>query len=444
MNGITKKLISLFLLSSMIVSLCGCNGGESQSVVTEESNKVSEGEETITMITWTNDGTIEGLRTLNDMFYKETGIKVELVDVESSYYEVFLKGRIESGAVDIFSYTTDSRAFAQPMVEWAPSEMLTWEKIITDGHALDLSGYDFVKNWSTGAEACRYNDGIYGIATGFTIMNGIFYNKKVFDENGWKEPKTWNEFIDLCEAIKAAGMNPLIAGGADAWPVQMLTNAIVDSVEEDNCQSLSEGLWKGTRTYTDEKSLEVYNREQQILSYMVDDFMNVSYVDAPSLFTEGKAVMFYAGSWNSVDIEAANPDFEYDYFAIPGDSQCRFTGKYDLTFGVDALSPKKEAAVKWLEFFSKPDNYTIFINSNGFVPTMSWISTSNEFLRIIDDRVNDIERTYECYNRVPTNIGQYGTYDLINFSIAGGDFDTPEEFASEAQKEWEAALSTNE
>lgn len=403
-----------------------------------EENKTTE--ETIKLITWENSSTVDALKVINEKFYAETGIMVELETVESPEYDTFLNKKMEEGDVDIFCYTTDSKAFAQPVVDWAPSEELTWESIITQGKALDLTGNDFLNGWDTGAEACRYKDGIYGIATGMTIMNGIFYNKKMFDKYGWQEPRTWDEFVKLCEDIRAAGIAPLTVGGGDVWPVQMITNAIVDSVEEGNVANLSEELWNGTRTYTDEKSMEIYKREQQILTFMEPNYLSLSYAEAPSRFVKGDVAMLYDGSWNAAEIEKADPEFEYDYFAIPGNTRHCFTGKYDLTFGINAESAKTEAALKWLEYFSNPEIYTIFIDGNGFVPTMSWISTSNNFLMLINDRLKDADRTFECYNRVPTNMGPYGTYDLINYSLAGGVFDTPEEFAEAAQADWDEAM----
>lgn len=433
-------VLVLILSMTSILSFAGCSKEQKlNDVKTEDSSAVVTGE-TLKLITWTNDSTIEALNKINEQFLADTGIKVEITSVEATEYENFLQNKMVANDTDIFCYTTDSKAFAQPMVDWAPSDMLTWEKIISEGYALDISKYDFISNWSTGAEACRYKDGIYGIATGMTIMNGLFYNKKMFEENDWHEPRTWNEFVTLCEKIKAAGIAPITVGGKDTWPVQMITNAIVDTVEEGTGDELTKGLWLGTRKFTDEKSMEIYNREKLVLTYMEDDFLSVEYDEAPKRFAAGKAAMLYDGSWNAFEIEKANPDFEYDYFAIPGDTRHSFTGKYDLTFGINAKSDKVDEAVKWLEYFSNPDVYKIYIDCNGFVPTMSWISTSNTFLVMIDDRLKDAGRTYECFNRVPTNMGTHGTFDLINYSIAGGDFDTPEEFAKAAQEEWEEAM----
>ena len=43
-----------------------------------------------------------------------------------------------------------------------------------------------------------------------SYTSGIFYNKAIFEEAGIeKEPKTWEEFLDICEKIKEAGYSPL-------------------------------------------------------------------------------------------------------------------------------------------------------------------------------------------------------------------------------------------
>lgn len=430
-----RKITGALILLLIMVFCVGC--GNELRIGGNASANTSK---TLKMITWDNDGTLEALNKINKQFFEETGIEVEVTSVDSTEYEDLLKEKIAANDVDIFCYTTDSKAFAQPVVEWAPSDMLTWETIIVEGNALELTPYEFVYSWATGAESCRYKDGIYGIATGMTIMNGMFYNKKLFEENGWSEPQTWDEFVSLCENIKASGMAPITVGGADTWPVQMLTNAIVDSVEEGDCAELAEDLWTGRRKYTDNKSMEIFNREYQILTYMEDDYLNVKYADAPARFASGKAAMFYGGSWNAFDIENADADFEYGYFAIPGNEKHNFTGKYDLTFGVNAKSRMNEDAIKWLEFFSKPEIYAIYVDGNGFVPTMQNVNTSNKFLALVEERIKDADRTYECYNRVPANIGNNGGFDLVNYSIAGGEYDTPEEFAKAAQEEWDRVM----
>ena len=79
--------------------------------------------------------------------------------------------------------------------------------------------------------------------------------------------------------------------------------------------------------------------------------MNITYDEAPAKFVSGSAAMLYDGSWNAAEIEKADPNFEYDYFAIPGDTKHNFTGKYDLTFGINADSKNaKDIFTEWNNF----------------------------------------------------------------------------------------------
>lgn len=144
-----KKKMTLFLSGMMLLTAltgCGATGASSDAgaeAASSEEAKSSSGE-TLQMITWSNEGTVNALKELNEKFKEETGITVELTEVPSQDYESLLNTRLAANDVDIFCYTSDSRAFAQPVVDWAPTDQLTWESIITGGNALDLSGYDWI------------------------------------------------------------------------------------------------------------------------------------------------------------------------------------------------------------------------------------------------------------------------------------------------------------
>lgn len=58
----------------------------------------------------------------------------------------------------------------------------------------------------------------FGVAQG----GGIFYNRAIYDQLGLSIPKTWGEFIANNDAIKAAGITPVLASFADTWTSQMI------------------------------------------------------------------------------------------------------------------------------------------------------------------------------------------------------------------------------
>lgn len=62
---------------------------------------------------------------------------------------------------------------------------------------------------------------------------GIFYNQRIFDEVGVSVPNTWEEFMEVCQAIKDAGYIPVAMpgdkesywGGVVGWVVRLFTDA---------------------------------------------------------------------------------------------------------------------------------------------------------------------------------------------------------------------------
>ena len=61
---------------------------------------------------------------------------------------------------------------------------------------------------------------LYGVPQALTEV-GFFYNKALFAKAGVDagKIKTWDDFLGMVKTLKAAGITPLSAGGADKWPL---------------------------------------------------------------------------------------------------------------------------------------------------------------------------------------------------------------------------------
>ncbi|MCB0079915.1 MAG: extracellular solute-binding protein, partial [Caldilineaceae bacterium] len=46
---------------------------------------------------------------------------------------------------------------------------------------------------------------------------GIYYNRQIFADYGLEPPTTWDEFIQICQELKAYGEIPLSISGQDTW-----------------------------------------------------------------------------------------------------------------------------------------------------------------------------------------------------------------------------------
>jgi N-acetylglucosamine transport system substrate-binding protein len=71
-------------------------------------------------------------------------------------------------------------------------------------------------------------DGAIRVAPSDTGFEAWWYNKALFREKGWEVPKTWDEFLTLCEKIKAEGIAPLAYQGL--YPTYMIWGYLLQAI----------------------------------------------------------------------------------------------------------------------------------------------------------------------------------------------------------------------
>jgi multiple sugar transport system substrate-binding protein len=66
-------------------------------------------------------------------------------------------------------------------------------------------------------EGTRIEGAVYGFPLYYYVW-GFVYRKTLFDRLGLRPPATWNEFLQVCERLKSAGITPLALGARNGWP----------------------------------------------------------------------------------------------------------------------------------------------------------------------------------------------------------------------------------
>jgi len=108
---------------------------------------------------------------------------------------------------------SESKAYFE---EWGDhgdlEDMLFVPKIYGDAkpYFYDFSGEDFLDGFSlTALQSVSVDGKIFRIPL-TTSAFGIFYNKTLFDERGWKIPEDLDEFYRLCDEITDTGIRPFV------------------------------------------------------------------------------------------------------------------------------------------------------------------------------------------------------------------------------------------
>jgi raffinose/stachyose/melibiose transport system substrate-binding protein len=423
-----KRLLTVFVVFALAAQVfAGGRGGSTQA-----------GKTPLRIVTWTNSSSVEAIRNLSAKFMAAyPDYAVEITDIETNQHSGLRDTRMAANDVEIVC----GGGFNLPQVDWAPGEKPNWQEMIEAGNYLELTGLPWLSGWGGGTSSCSYEGRVYGVSVGSTVVTGVFYNKKLFADNGWQVPKTWAEFEALCAAMKARGITPMTVGGADGWPYTMLENHVIASVQAEHL-SLAQGLWTGERKFSDPQSLEIFRRGEFLNQNLEEGFKSIPYSAAPGRFVAGRAAMMPDGSWNITEILKADPNFQAGYFPMPGtEAGLAFQGKTDLSFHINARSPYTEGALKWMEFLADKANYTEFINTIAFVPTMTGITVSSSFLNEeLLPYVGDLKPVWELNWRAPSGVGQYAAFSGFQYlRSAGGPVATINELAQLAQKDFDDA-----
>jgi raffinose/stachyose/melibiose transport system permease protein len=191
-----------------------------------------------------------------------------------------------------------------PDAAWVP--YILWPSLIRAGRILDLRPFLDGRNWEDDArwgdtfqpgslDTWKVGDGVYGLPFSYSCWS-IFYNRGMFREHGWREPRTWDEFFALCERIRAAGIAPVsIPGTRWLYPAAFFRAAyhgLAGPKGWDAVVTLEPGAWTDPRVVRSAQLLRRVTRDD-----LQPGWEGETAPGAELYFLEGKSAMTVSGSW---------------------------------------------------------------------------------------------------------------------------------------------------
>lgn len=167
--------------------------------------------------------------------------------------------------------------------------LLDYEKTMTD-----LGVWDQIS-----PAAAATVKGVYGQMVSLPYaynIEGIWYNKKLFADNGISQPTTWDQLVAAMATLKAAGVTPITEGGAAGWPLTRIIGMYIFRNAGPNAMA---DVRDGKAKLTD----AAYVAGAQALAdlgakgYFGEGVTSRSADAATAEFLTGKAAMMYNGSW---------------------------------------------------------------------------------------------------------------------------------------------------
>ena len=306
-----------------------------------------------------------------------------------------------------------------------------WASAIKAG---DVSA-DLQKQFQVGSKT-------YGIPNGVSFWP-MFYNKKIFAQYGLSVPKTWAEFINICDTLKAKGITPLTASVDGAWPAFIWFEQLLISQDPKLYLDLTSNKIK----YTDPKVKAVL----QIWKDMIDKGYftagDTSFFGEDAVALMNKGTMIPVGTWNNSAFSVTGGlvgGKDYDAFVIPNINPALKTQSIIVEAGaIGALAKGKNLAQakvalrEWLKFPAQ----AMWADVSGDGVPNPKVPVADPVIKslskyVATNKVNQIQRYWESG---PVPLIENGCAILSAFMLGKKTVDeVSTEMAALSDKEWAA------
>ncbi len=127
-------------------------------------------------------------------------------------------------------------------------------------------------------------------------IEGFWYNKKIFAQNDIQPPQTFDQLTQIAANLQQKGIQPFTASGTQGWPItRLVSNYLYRKLGPSAMDNVKSGQAKLTDPNYVEAAQVVANLGKQ--GYFGRGVATLDYQPAEDLFLQGKAAMYYMGSW---------------------------------------------------------------------------------------------------------------------------------------------------
>ncbi|MEU5430360.1 ABC transporter substrate-binding protein [Streptomyces olivoreticuli] len=230
------------------------------------------------------------------------------------------------------------------------------------------------KNFAKGWQDLGSHDGKqYGVYFKATNKSLVWYNTKIFDAAGAKEPRTWPDFLRTAQVIADFGVPPVSVAGADGWTLtDWFENIYLSQAGKEKYDQLTKHALKWTDPSVKDAltTLGQLFGKKELLAGGNSGAINTQFPDSVTqTFIGGdkaKAAMVFEGDFAAVNIAGAKAQLGKDAKVFPFPA---VGPQAPVVTGGDVGVALKDgrAAQALLTFLASPDAAAIWAHQGGFL-----------------------------------------------------------------------------
>lgn len=330
-----RSVATLAMVAAVPLVLAGCSS----------PSEDAEGTTSITLLSWTGEEQMTPVLEAFAEAHPEVKIEASYSPPVAEYIQTLQTQVLSGTAPDVFLVAAENKT-----------------NLIDGGHVVDLSGEDFIENVAAFNMDTYGRDGAqYGLSLS-SWAAGYAYNKDLLAEVGATEiPETWDEFLDLCQDLKDAGITPFLES-VDQMPTTV--SAMIGAKSSTMETSLDDEIFSGESSFEDQWTgvLEEYNRlyTEELVS---PDVVALDGDMVRDEFAAGRVAIINAGPWIIGPVKEAAPDMDWSFGKIPGlDGGTPYVaGAAAPGYAINSASDEahQEAAKVFLRWLASPEGVEI-------------------------------------------------------------------------------------
>lgn len=386
-----RKTVFCAILLILAMVITGCT--EKNPVVNYEEENSSAAAITFFGNKYEPENVVVIEEILTDFMEENPDIRVSYESLKGTEYFEALQKRMAAGrGNDVFMVNHDI--------------MLELE---AKGALVDLSGISTVSDFTEEMLGQMKQDGsVYWVPTTVSVF-GLYCNKDLLKAHKQKIPENLQEWKAVCQYFKEQEITPVVANNDISLKTVAIGKGFYSAYQEGRQQEVFDGLNRG---------------ETQLSDYLSDgfslmkEFIDLGYINAQKAvdtkktsddlteFLEGKSPFLLTGAWAAGRFEGMEPDFEFEVVPYPilEDGALEVINA-DTRLSVNADSENVEAALKFVEYFTRPENIEKFADQqSSFSPLKNGNPSS----------VKEIHPLIDCYE---SGRVVFGTDSELNLPI---------------------------
>ncbi|MDD3253537.1 MAG: extracellular solute-binding protein [Lachnospiraceae bacterium] len=261
------------------------------------------------------------------------------------------------------------------------------EEIEVEDYFEDITSNEVISRYEIEALNNMEVDGRIYTLPGPASIDGLYYNKTLFEAYGWEVPRTMDEFIALCQQIDKDTNGTVQAWNPNAKYEKEFLAALQAFTYTELFAGLENRAWyneflAGTATFESHMQ-PFYDLYQRFIDagIMKEEYFDYSGTTRAEEYLDGKIVMMNYVLHRKMD----SSQYEFEFMPFPTtvgrDGYLTQNLSYSVCLPVKERTEKeREATQRFLAYISTPEAQNVYINKAVMISSVADSSESSESL----------------------------------------------------------------